>query len=225
MNVQDRRRILGPSNAKPLIFVPNETPQQTSSTDSHIRLQRDIVSNANGSSVVETSSISLLTSVYGPRSTRSNSFEPNATVNVVMESERFSTSNMKELSNFLVSVLKCVLCLEKYPKAGIDIFVNFNIEDEVELVAYIPLIIMGVMVALIDANIELVDVIGGVNVGNTLCVLGQNGEQLLGLWSDPSSVASTDTDTDTLDLNEIISKCKDLYPNSRKQLIEFISTF
>lgn len=94
-----------------------------------------------------------------------------------------------------------------------------------ELVAYIPLIIMGVMVALIDANIELVDVIGGVNVGNTLCVLGQNGEQLLGLWSDPSSVASTDTDTDTLDLNEIISKCKDLYPNSRKQLIEFISTF
>lgn len=228
MNVQDRRRILGPAGAKPLVFVnPSETEpthEDKSNIDKvkgPISLQRGMISNANGSSIVETSRVSLLTSVYGPRSTRSMSFEPRATLNIILQSDKFDTSNLKEISQFMISVLQCVVCLEKYPKSGIDIFINFNIEDEDELVTYIPLIVMGCMIALIDADIEVSDIIGGVSLDHTAVCLGQNGDQLLGLWRDPSS--SSSASQESLPLDQIITKCQELYHSSRQQLIEFIS--
>ncbi|CAL9728871.1 exosome complex component Mtr3p [Monosporozyma unispora] len=225
MNVQDRRRILGPAGAKPLVFANAEAKEDKTVKEEtqlnknlSISLQRGIISNANGSSIVETSGISLLTSVYGPRSTRSMSFEPRATLNIILQSNKFDTSNLKEISNFLISVLQCCVCLEKYPKSGIDLFINFNIEDEDELVQYIPIMIMSCMIALMDADIEVSDIIGGLTIDHTAVCLGQNGDQLLGLWKDPSS-----DEQDALVLNETIAKCQEQYSSSRQQLIEFIS--
>ncbi|CAL9734162.1 exosome complex component Mtr3p [Monosporozyma servazzii] len=225
MNVQDRRRILGPAGAKPLVFANSEakvenSKETTVGKDSNISLQKGIISNSNGSSIVETAGISLLTSVYGPRATRSMSFEPRATLNIILQSNKFDTSNLKEISNFLISVLQCCVCLEKYPKSGIDLFINFNIEDEDELVQYIPIMIMGCMIALIDADIEVSDIIGGLTIDHTAVCLGQNGDQLLGLWKDPSTNSN---EQESLELTEIIQKCQEQYSSSRQQLIEFIS--
>lgn len=225
MNVQDRRRILGPAGAKPLVFANSEAKVEKSQnttvgTNKTISLQKGIISNSNGSSIVETSGISLLTSVYGPRATRSMSFEPRATLNIILQSNKFDTSNLKEISNFLISVLQCCVCLEKYPKSGIDLFINFNIEDEDELVQYIPIMIMGCMIALIDADIEVSDIIGALTIDHTAVCLGQNGDQLLGLWKDPSSNAK---EQESLALNEIIEKSQEQYSSSRQQLIDFIS--
>lgn len=229
MNVQDRRRILGPAAAKPLVFASSnesQTPSTTNKDESNF--QNGIISNSNGSSIVESKKISLLTSVYGPRSTRDVSFQPNCKINVILQSEKFDTKNLKELSQFLVSVLKCCICLENYPKSGIDIFINFNIEDEDQIVEYIPSLVAGCLIALIDANIEVTDIIGAVTLNHTAVCLGQNGDQLLGVWKDPYKLTNNNNNIDdyedSLPLDEIIKLCQERFLVTRQQLIGFIST-
>lgn len=229
MNVQDRRRILGPAAAKPLVFASSNESQTPSTTNKNeTNFQNGIISNSNGSSIVESKKISLLTSVYGPRSTRDVSFQPNCKINVILQSEKFDTKNLKELSQFLVSVLKCCICLENYPKSGIDIFINFNIEDEDQIVEYIPSLVAGCLIALIDANIEVTDIIGAVTLNHTAVCLGQNGDQLLGVWKDPYKLTNNNNNIDdyedSLPLDEIIKLCQERFLVTRQQLIGFIST-
>lgn len=229
MNVQDRRRILGPAAAKPLVFASSNESQTPSTTNKdETNFQNGIISNSNGSSIVESNKISLLTSVYGPRSTRDVSFQPNCKINVILQSEKFDTKNLKELSQFLVSVLKCCICLENYPKSGIDIFINFNIEDEDQIVEYIPSLVAGCLIALIDANIEVTDIIGAVTLNHTAVCLGQNGDQLLGVWKDPYKLTNNNNNIDdyedSLPLDEIIKLCQERFLVTRQQLIGFIST-
>lgn len=230
MNVQDRRRILGPAAAKPLVFASSNESQMPSTTNKdETNFQNGIISNSNGSSIVESKKISLLTSVYGPRSTRDVSFQPNCKINVILQSEKFDTKNLKELSQFLVSVLKCCICLENYPKSGIDIFINFNIEDEDQIVEYIPSLVAGCLIALIDANIEVTDIIGAVTLNHTAVCLGQNGDQLLGVWKDPYKLTNNNNNNiddyeDSLPLDEIIKLCQERFLVTRQQLIGFIST-
>lgn len=229
MNVQDRRRILGPAAAKPLVFASSNESQMPSTTNKdETNFQNGIISNSNGSSIVESNKISLLTSVYGPRSTRDVSFQPNCKINVILQSEKFDTKNLKELSQFLVSVLKCCICLENYPKSGIDIFINFNIEDEDQIVEYIPSLVAGCLIALIDANIEVTDIIGAVTLNHTAVCLGQNGDQLLGVWKDPYKLTNNNNNIDdyedSLPLDEIIKLCQERFLVTRQQLIGFIST-
>lgn len=230
MNVQDRRRILGPAAAKPLVFASSNESQTPSTTNKdETNFQNGIISNSNGSSIVESNKISLLTSVYGPRSTRDVSFQPNCKINVILQSEKFDTKNLKELSQFLVSVLKCCICLENYPKSGIDIFINFNIEDEDQIVEYIPSLVAGCLIALIDANIEVTDIIGAVTLNHTAVCLGQNGDQLLGVWKDPYKLTNNNNNNiddyeDSLPLDEIIKLCQERFLVTRQQLIGFIST-
>ena len=229
MNVQDRRRILGPAAAKPLVFASSNESQMPSTTNKdETNFQNGIISNSNGSSIVESKKISLLTSVYGPRSTRDVSFQPNCKINVILQSEKFDTKNLKELSQFLVSVLKCCICLENYPKSGIDIFINFNIEDEDQIVEYIPSLVTGCLIALIDANIEVTDIIGAVTLNRTAVCFGQNGDQLLGVWKDPYKLTNNNNNIDdyedSLPLDEIIKLCQERFLVTRQQLIGFIST-
>lgn len=227
MNVQDRRRILGPASAKPLVFAnSNEKRAPSTPNNDELNFQSGIISNSNGSSIVESNKMSLLTLVYGPRSTRDVSFQPNCKMNIIIQSEKFDIKNLKELSQFLISVLQCCVCLENYPKSGIDIFINFNIEDEDELVQYIPALVTGCIIALIDANIEITDIIGAVTLNHTAVCLGQNGDQLLGLWKDPhrSNDNKTDDYDDSIPLGEIIKSCQEKVLVLKQQLIRFIST-
>ncbi|KAK5962985.1 exosome non-catalytic core subunit MTR3 PWA37_005441 [Arxiozyma heterogenica] len=226
MNVQDRRRILGPASAKPLVFANSNEKQSLSALNNdELNFQNGIISNSNGSSIVENNKMSLLTLVYGPRSTRDVSFQPNCKINIIIKSEKFETKNLKELSQFLISVLQCCVCLENYPKSGIDIFINFNIEDEDELVEYIPALVSGCIIALIDANIEITDIIGAITLNHTAVCLGQNGDQLLGLWKDPYKFNNNESDDydDSIPLSEIIKSCQEKIIVSKQQLIRFIS--
>lgn len=194
MNVQDRRRILGPVEAKPLAFpsinvaksADGESKEKASSppefTDPTIRT--NVLTNCNGSCILETPQLSLLSSIYGPKSTRSNLFESRCQINVIIKSSIFSSSELKELSSFLINVLESFVCLELYPKAGIDVFVNLNIEEVDELSWYIPYIIMSIVLGLVDAGIEISDLPGsGFNDNNVACFT-KDGNEVIGIWKD-----------------------------------------
>lgn len=194
MNVQDRRRILGPVEAKPLVFVPepnSENKIKEADTVVEFELpncQNKIISNCNGSSIVETSKISLLTSVYGPRSTRQQTFQSLGLLNIIIQCDLFPNENLKELSQFLISILENCIALDKYPKSGIDIFVEINIYQFKDLISYIPYLMIGILISLIDADIEIFEIPICTLIDDNIICLGQNGSQIIGFWKDQGNL-------------------------------------
>lgn len=217
MNVQDRRRILGPSAAKPLAFNSKNRESNIPNELANPKIQTGLISNCNGSCIIETTNISLLSSVYGPRSTRTVSFESRCELNVVLKSDKFETNALKELSFFIVSVLESCICLEKYPKAGIDIFVNFNIEDVDSLSYYLPYILMSIILSVVDSGIEITDLVGGCYVeGNVIC-FSQNGREVVGFWNDES-----DINLDNFD--KLVETGKTQYLSIKQQMVDYLSS-
>ena len=96
MNVQDRRRLLGPSSAKPLVFSttaskPDETNKHDDNNEEKIALHTGFIANCNGSALVEIKDTkithhqtSLITSVYGPKSVR-GSFTSQASLSIQLK--------------------------------------------------------------------------------------------------------------------------------------------
>ncbi|SMN21925.1 similar to Saccharomyces cerevisiae YGR158C MTR3 Exosome non-catalytic core component [Maudiozyma saulgeensis] len=210
MNVQDRRRILGPIEAKPLAFPETKS---TSNEETTVVLpefqapsiQTNLLKNCNGSCIIENENTSILSSIYGPRSTRSNLFESRCLINVTIKSAVFPTSELKELSSFLINVLESFVCLELYPKAGIDVFINLNIEQVSDLSWYIPYIMMSIVLGLVDAGIEISDLPGcGFNDNNAICFT-KNGSEVIGIWRDKGDIKDESSFGDSLDI------CKDQY--------------
>ncbi|CCK70070.1 exosome non-catalytic core subunit MTR3 KNAG_0D03240 [Huiozyma naganishii CBS 8797] len=216
MNVQDRRRILGPAGAKPLAFLRTEQQEKPQRDVRTPRYTTRVTANSNGSSLVETESMSLLTAVYGPRPTREQQFRSNGTVNVVLSrSERFPTGQLKELGAFLVSVLESCVCLEKYPKSGIDVFVSFNIEDCASLADYLVQLIPGIVLALVDAGIEMTDLVcAGEHEGTVVC-FGDAGNKIVGVWADEGPLPSDN-------VAELINACRDGYTLQRGLVSTFL---
>lgn len=225
MNVQDRRRILGPSEAKPLVFsteILHESnvinlEKNDEKNDSLFELpncQNKIISNCNGSSIVETTKLSLLTSVYGPRSTRQQTFQSRGVLNIILQCDIFSNENLKELSQFLISILENCIVLDKYPKSGIDIFVEFNVYQFDDLINYIPYLIIGILISLIDADIEIFELPICTLINDNVICLGQNGSQIIGFWKDQGNLDN---------LTDLLDKSLNQYSEIRKFLNQYIS--
>ncbi|CAB4256565.1 similar to Saccharomyces cerevisiae YGR158C MTR3 Exosome non-catalytic core component [Maudiozyma barnettii] len=210
MNVQDRRRILGPIEARPLAFpeVKSNSKEETAVVLSEFQapsIQTTLLKNCNGSCIIENDKTSILSSIYGPRSTRSNLFEARCLINVTIKSTIFPTSELKELGSFLINVLESFVCLELYPKAGIDVFVNLNIEKVCDLSWYIPYIMMSIVLGLVDAGIEISDLPGcGFNDNNAICFT-KNGSEVIGIWRDKGDIENESSFGDSLDA------CKEQY--------------
>lgn len=205
MNVQDRRRILGPSNARPIAFsIPVKDAKESSQEENNehlVSMHTGLIENCNGSSLVEfkdTSVLhhqsSLITSVYGPRALR-GSFTSNASLSIQLENgslEKYNNSQLKEVSNFLTGVFNSVVNRERYPKSGIDIFLYLTYDKDLNsdeskaghLSAIIPYCITGITLALVDAGIEVLDMASaGVHDGNVFAFL-KNGQEVAGFWKD-----------------------------------------
>ncbi|EDO16171.1 hypothetical protein Kpol_1026p19, partial [Vanderwaltozyma polyspora DSM 70294] len=130
MNVQDRRRLLGPPNAKPIAFSPSIGERNVSETKESKNLEQQVtfntglIENCNGSSLVEVidpklsrHQTSLITSVYGPRAIK-GSFTSQANMTIQLKNgsvEKYNTSELKEISTFLTGVFNSVVNLSRYP--------------------------------------------------------------------------------------------------------------
>lgn len=235
MNVTDRRRILGPSSAKPLVFEkPTEAlddkhvGHKTPSENETMYIEKGLVSNSNGSSYLEINSGSdqqkptiLLTAVYGPRPSR-GTFSSKASLSVQFKEatlEEIPAGQMKEMCNFLSNIFNAVVNLERYPKSGIDIFISLiqnsvSVRDQ-GIESVIKASINGITLALVDAGIEIFDTVtGGLYKGNVAAFV-KNGTEVVGLWKDYED----DVEENIL---EVIENCRTDSLKNRKSVIEYL---
>lgn len=148
MNVQDRRRLLGPAAAKPMAFsyttggevekISTNTPPKYSEGEEILSLHTGFIENCNGSALVEARNskhqTSLITAVYGPRSIR-GSFTSQGNITIQLKNgllEKYNTNELKEVGSFLTGIFNSVVNLCRYPKSGIDIFVYLTYDKELQ---------------------------------------------------------------------------------------------
>ncbi|AAS53480.1 AFR109Wp [Eremothecium gossypii ATCC 10895] len=231
MNGQDRRRILGPSNSKALKFgdlVPAQdskagTGEVSGDSEASMFIQDGMIVNANGSSYLEvkaeTHNTLLVTTAYGPRPIR-GSFTSRAAISVHFKEvtlERWDSGEVTEMCNFLNTVFSAAINVERYPKSGIDIFLNLiqhsNVRDDktLNLAEVLPDCISGITLALMDAGIELKDVVAAGRHGCNVVAFVNNAETILGFWQEDDS-----------DVMEIVDECKKGYFRQRDAIIEHV---
>lgn len=198
MNVQDRRRLLGPANAKPIEFSVEKAIKSDeliiNDEQESLALRTGIIENCNGSSLVEVVNegheVSLMASVYGPRALR-GSFTAMASISIHLQNgsqEKYDSSLLREAATFLTSIFEAVVNRSRYPKSGIDIFVYLTYDlaqaGRTNVAAIIPHCITAVTLALADAGIEILDLAsGGFHNGNVFSFV-KNGEEITGFWKD-----------------------------------------
>lgn len=185
MNVQDRRRLLGPPNAKVPKLGQSSDPNSSqepiaeSEKSNDIRnffIKTGLINNANGSSYFEIDDTIIEVGVFGPRPIR-GSFIDRASFSVECKflpyinqpmSQIFNNQDKSHLSNietkistYVETALLSSILLEKYPKSTIDIFINvisFN-SSKNSLLNLINWIINSSSVALVNSGIELKDLV------------------------------------------------------------------
>ncbi|CCH60233.1 hypothetical protein TBLA_0C04350 [Henningerozyma blattae CBS 6284] len=240
MNVQDRRRLLGPANAKPLTFNTLTTSNESDELKKtvlknealEVALHTGFVSNSNGSSLVEVKDVanshhetSLITSVYGPRAIR-GSFTSQASLNIQLKNgslEKYSSSQLKEVGNFLTNIFKSVINLPRYAKSGIDIFIYLIYDKEIQsneksdstnsITSILPHCITGITLALVDAGIEIIDMAaGGIYKGNVFAFI-KSGEEIIGFWKDEGNRE---------DIMNSIDNCKKQYDEYKNMMLTYL---
>ncbi|CEP63602.1 exosome non-catalytic core subunit MTR3 LALA0_S08e06348g [Lachancea lanzarotensis] len=239
LNTTDRRRILGPANAKPLVFdrssVPVEENQESAKKSSvstgndAIYIENGIVVNCNGSSYLEVRSRTndknctlLLTSIYGPRPSR-GAFNAKATLSVQFKEvtlEKIAAGQIKEICTFLTNVFNAVVNLERYPKSGIDVFLSLihssSGQQDFELESIITACVNGITLAFVDAGIEILDTVSAGMYKRNVTAFMKNGTEVVGFWKDDDEQSSSEN------ILEIVEKCKEHYLTNRKTMIEFM---
>lgn len=232
MSTQDRRRITGPANAKPLVFgtLPKEELKKSQINKeyelnvkeqiSRTFLQIGLITNANGSAYLELDGNIISVSVYGPRPIRGSFIErPMLNVNIDDNTGLIDELLNKKFSNYILNNLNSVVNLDRYPKSGIDVFINIiSIQNLNELnLKLLSLISDTTTLALINSGIEIFDIIStSFNVENkSIASFIKNGE-IIGFLTDSN---------DSLDnLDSII---KDLYENStivKNSLVSYLAS-
>ncbi|SCU77772.1 LAFA_0A03312g1_1 [Lachancea sp. 'fantastica'] len=237
MNITDRRRILGPANAKPLIFDRSlapvddgkeESEKPVSETrDESIYIENGAVANSNGSSYLEVKSRTndknctlLLTSIYGPRPSR-GAFNAKATLSVQFKEvtlEKIGAGQIKEICTFLTNVFNAVVNLERYPKSGIDVFLSLihssSGPQDFELESILTACVNGITLAFVDAGIEILDTVSAGMYKKNVTAFMKNGTEVVGFWKDDDEHSSGEG------ILNIVEKCKEHYLKNRKTMIE-----
>ncbi|KAF8511897.1 ribosomal protein S5 domain 2-like protein [Hysterangium stoloniferum] len=178
----DRRRINGPEESRPPVFEDDEDAEQISVTpktrkgraNKDIRpifLTTGLISQANGSSYIETEKTKIACAVYGK-------------LNVEVKFSPFSCSRRRaplrdaedrSISVLIQQSLLPSLRLELLPKSGIDVFITIIENDGVE--ACVASGAVAASTALADAGIEMFDLV-------TSCASAMVEEEI---WLDPTA--------------------------------------
>jgi len=132
-----------------------------------IYLKAGVVQQSNGSAYLETRGTKVICAVYGPRDNpRKHDFSSTGNLTCTLQYAPFARHNTrardnnqdpqsKEYSNIIRSALHYAVCLEEYPKAQIDVYVNI-IEENGDTLSHA---IMAASIALADAGIQMLDLV------------------------------------------------------------------
>lgn len=232
MNVQDRRRLLGPVSARPLTFsaidpsmkIESESVEKRDSSEIiELLIETGFIENCNGSSMIETAhdnrKVSMMTSVYGPKAIR-GSFTSQASLSIQIKNglvEKYTDSELQEISEFLHSIFTSIINLKRYPKSGIDVFVHLTYDEDsrlsLDITPLLPHIISSVTLALIDADVEIIDMVSAGESEGSVFSFVKGGEEIVGYWNSNSRLD---------DLDKALEVCKSKYLSYRSTMISFL---
>jgi len=174
----DTRRVNGPNNTISLSnFIRTSEPEQLIDEKGvradgrkwdEIRplyLKAGVVQQANGSAYLEASGTKVIVAVYGPRDNpKKHDFSSTGLLTCHLSYAQFSRKERirdiddvqsKENANLICQSLRRAVCLESYPKAIIDVFINI-LEENGTTLSYA---IMAASIALADAGIQMLDIV------------------------------------------------------------------
>ncbi|KAF3987774.1 hypothetical protein FT663_03681 [Candidozyma haemuli var. vulneris] len=184
----DRRRITGPTDAKtPQVGISSgktPTAKFSAAENAHgVRrffLKSGLTKNANGSAYLEVGNTILEVSVYGPRPIR-GSFIDRASFSVECKflpyltqpnevifnagdkrTGRTGLTNIEHrISTYVETAFLPSICVEKYPKSTIDVFVNVIAFDPATgtLPNLISWVVNCTALAMVDSGIEVKDLV------------------------------------------------------------------
>ncbi|KAI0703626.1 mRNA transport regulator 3 [Cytidiella melzeri] len=195
----DRRRINGPEESFPPVYEDEEDPdgllfanqwkegQPRSGRGPRdirpIYLQLGLTNQANGSAYIETAKTKIACAVYGPRQSKSTTYNEKGRLNVEVKFTPFSCirrrapmrdAEDRSIATQIHQALLSSVRLELLPKSSIDIFVNIIENDGIE--GCIAAGSIAASAALADAGIEML----GLVVSCSACMLGNE------IWLDPT---------------------------------------
>lgn len=201
----DNKRIVGPEVTRPVVMgeqkrrckplISGDSLRQDGRKMDELRsvfLRSGVVSPARGSAYIEMQRTKVTCAVYGPReSTRQQEFSQKGKLTCEFKFAPFSCcqrrqfiqdSEEKEFSSFIVQALEPAICLEKFPKAQVDIFISVIENDGNALSAGI----LCASIALGQAGIEMYGLVSS-------CSLVQKGVTSI---MDPTFEESTSSEVD-----------------------------
>ncbi|KAG1670086.1 Exosome complex component MTR3 [Nymphon striatum] len=134
-------------------------------------IRTGVVSQAKGSAYIEIGNIKIIASVYGPREVlKKRDFNINGQLNCEVKYAPYScpnirrspqgTSDESELSTIVCDALKPAVCMQKFPKSRVDVFVIILETGD----SAVGEVITCASLAIADAGIEMYDVV----IGSTL---------------------------------------------------------
>ncbi|KIK59880.1 hypothetical protein GYMLUDRAFT_44356 [Collybiopsis luxurians FD-317 M1] len=189
---QDRRRINGPEESFPPVFADDPQPftARKGRATLDIRplfLQPGLISQANGSSYIETERTKIACSVYGPRQSKNTTYSEKGRLNVEVKFTPFSCERRKaplrdaEDRSIAVAIhqaLSSSVRLELFPKSTIDIFLVIIEADGME--GCIASGSIAASTALADAGIDMF----GLVMSCSAAIVGSE------IWIDPTQEES-----------------------------------
>ncbi|KAH8830738.1 3' exoribonuclease family, domain 1-domain-containing protein [Flagelloscypha sp. PMI_526] len=161
----DRRRNVGPEQTFPPVYDSTKQVAKRTRNPSDIRpifLQPGLINQANGSAYIETENTKIACSVYGPRQSKSTTYNEKGRLNVEVKFTPFSCEKRRapmrdaEDRSVGVSIHQALLSsvrLELLPKSTIDIFLVIIEADGIQ--GCVASGITAASCALADAGIEM----------------------------------------------------------------------
>ena len=175
----DTRRITGPDGTlNPYTFVKSDEKEDPVNVDARsdgrkaeevrpLFLRAGVTSQAHGSAYVEQGDTKVICAVYGPREVlRKEDFSMKGQLTCEFKFATFSCrhrrqhqqdSQEKDYSVQILEALEPAVCLHKFPKAQVNIYITVLQNDGSALAASITC----AAVALADAEIEMYDLVAG----------------------------------------------------------------
>ncbi|KAF9533015.1 mRNA transport regulator 3 [Crepidotus variabilis] len=191
----DRRRINGPEESAPPVFLDDEpvsTEQWALGQPRQNRMALDIrpiflqpglINHATGSAYIETQKTKIACAVYGPRQSKATAFHEKGKLNVEVKFAPYSSPRRRapmrdaedrSIGMAIYQAIVASLRLETFPKSTIDIFITVLETDGIQ--GCVAAGSIAASTALADAGIEVIGLVASCSAA----LLGSE------VWLDPN---------------------------------------